>query len=234
MFRPKTCRPIFALAILSILPGIASASTITVSGSSFTDTIPLPGVITTFHLGATENASHGYIVDTTIDYYGGWGTMTFDAQNFSGQALTFALNLTLPLDPLLYSEAYTSITGNGTSSTSSFGVSVAPPAANVLVLEAGNPAADLGVDVGAACTVPSGISSFLCSTSSADAVFAPQFYDTLYGTLAFSMGGSNSFDYQANQLAWDAYFEVDPVPEPVNLSLIGVGLLALAMRRRRA
>ena len=47
------------------------------------------------------------------------------------------------------------------------------------------------------------------------------------------MGGSNSPDYQANQLEWDAYFEVDPVPEPVSLPLIGGGLLAFALRRRR-
>jgi hypothetical protein len=234
MFRPKSCGPILALAILSIVPSAASASSITVSGSSFHDTIPLPGVITTFHLGATENGSHQYIVDATIDYYGGWGTITFDAQNFSDQDLTLTLNLTLPLDAMLYDAAYSSIAGNGTSSTGSFDVSKVPPATNVLVLQAGDPAADLGVDVGAGCTVPSGVPSFLCGASSADATFAPQSYDTLYVTLAFSMGGSNSPDYQANQLAWDAYFEVDPVPEPVSLSLIGGGLLAFALRRGRA
>jgi hypothetical protein len=219
-----------------MVPGVASASNITVSGSSFTDDIPLPGMIATFHLGATENGVHQYIVDTTIDYYGGWGTITFDAQNFSDQALTFTLSLALPLDPMMYDEAYTSITGNGTASTSSFDVSTVSPASNVLVLEAGDPAADLGVDVGGDCTVPVSLdgSSFTCSTSSADAVFAPQSYDTLYATLAFSMGGSSSDASHANHLLWDAYFEVDPVPEPVSLPLIGGGLLALALLPRRA
>jgi hypothetical protein len=232
MFRVEICGPVFALAMLSIVPDAAFANSITVSGSSFTDTIPLPGVITTFHLGATENDSHQYIVDATIDYYGGWGTITFDAQNFSDQDLTLTLNLSLPLDAMLYDSAYSSLAGNGTSSTSSFSVSKVSPATNVLVLEAGDPAADLGVDVGTGCTVPSGVSSFLCSASSADATFAPQSYTTLDATLAFSMGGSNSPDYQANQLAWDAYFEVDSVPEPAGLSFLG-GLLAFVLRRRR-
>jgi hypothetical protein len=107
-------------------------------------------------------------------------------------------------------------------------------ASNVLVLGAAPPATNLGIGVGSGCSVPRLASSFLCSTASADAVFAPQLYSTLYGTLAFTMGGSGSgIASQANQLEWDGYFEVDPVPEPAGLPPIGGGLLALALLRRR-
>jgi hypothetical protein len=234
MFRLRSCGPVLALAILSIIPGVVSASTITIAGQSFTDTISLPDAITAFHLGSTESVSNGYTVDTTVDYYGSWGTITFDAQNFSSQALTFTLNLTLPLDPGMYDAAHSSMTGNGTSSRNPFLVSVVSPAANVLVLDAGDPMANLGIDVGNGCTVPSGKPSFLCTTSSAGATFAPQSYSTLYGALAFSMGGSNSDPFHANHLDWDVYFEVDSVPEPASLPLIGGGLLALVLRRKRA
>ena len=146
MFRSRISGAALALAILSIVPGAASANTIEVTGASFTtDTICLPDAITTFHLGPTENDLHGYTVDTTIDFFGSWGTITFDAQNFSNEALTFSLNLTLPLDALPYDAASSSITGNGTSSISSFFVSVVSPAANVLSLDAGPPTTDLGI-----------------------------------------------------------------------------------------
>ena len=233
MFRSKNWSTVFALAILSLVPGLASASSIAVSGSTFNENFSFPDGTTTFHHGPTEGDSHGYAVDITLYSFGDWGSITLDAQNFSDEDLTFTLSFTLPLNPVIYDEAYSSITGNGTWSTGPFAVSGAS-----LVLDAGpppSPGTNLGVDVSTGCSVPSNGSSFICPAASADAVFAPRFYNTLYGSLVFSMGGSGSWDAsQANQLGWDGSFEVDPVPEPVSLPLIGGGLLALALRRRRA
>ena len=230
MFRSGSRSTVLALATLTLVPGVACASSIAVGGSTFNETFSFPDGTTTFHHAPEEGDSHGYSVDITLDSFGDWGSITFDAQNFSHENIAFTLSFTLPLDPKIYDGAAASITGNGTWSGTPFAATGAS-----LVLDAGPPRTNLGVDVSSGCTPPSGNSSFLCATADAGAAFAPRLYNILYGSLTFSMGGSGrGVASEANHLEWDVYFEVDPVPEPVSAPLIGGGVLALALRRRRA
>lgn len=220
------------LVAVLLAPLPAAANTVTVSSGAFSDHYDLAfaacGAGCTFAAFDISSPSRQYAVAGEVDFFDpAGGVITLAASNYSGQDLTYALEFDFGIPSDWYGGAFTSLSGNGTASLHSF---VATGSLHFNTGAANN----LGVDLGPIVCPVAAASSDICDPLSVDSALPAAVYSHIYGDLTTTLpGGTGLSSTNANQVAWDASFGLEPTPEPRTMFLLAIGLLGVVRFKKR-